>query len=120
MQNDIKYVEEVDKIGARGVVLVCATEGRSGGSFLYVAFRNLQSNSSTGNRLGAGNSMCIEKRFAKPEMLTAMALLITKFDILLADYVNKDGSDSERGSKAIRGSVELPPCHQTDGALKIK
>lgn len=46
---------------------------------------------------GGGSSMCPGRFFAKQEILTAVGIIILRFDIELIRYIEHDGKNSERG-----------------------
>jgi cytochrome P450 len=49
---------------------------------------------------GGGSSMCPGRFFAKQEILTAVAVMILKFDIEFVEFIHHNGRTSERGPEA--------------------
>ena len=60
---------------------------------------------------GGGSVICPGRFFAKHEILAAVAMVVTAFDLEFVKYVRLDGADSERGpgmqNAESRGIVSL-------------
>lgn len=68
---------------------------------------------------GGGANMCPGRHLAKFEILTTIALVVSRFDIELVGWTNPDGSPSQRAAQAdIRfcGAGAMPP----DREMKIR
>lgn len=61
---------------------------------------------------GGGNIICSGRFFAKQEIMTAVALLVLKFDIQPQGWIDSKGKTSDRPARpdeAYAGSGVLPP-----------
>jgi cytochrome P450 len=118
-ERHIIYTDKIDSEGVPTRVASFSMDGRTGGYFPYgMANLNL-SDIQLIYFIGGGISMCPGRHFAKQEMITAAALLIINFDIELLEYVNSDGSKSDRPPKddpSYCGTAAMPP----DRDLKIR
>ncbi|RDW73675.1 hypothetical protein BP5796_07117 [Coleophoma crateriformis] len=68
---------------------------------------------------GGGITVCPGRHFAKQEIMAAIALILSNFDIEFLDYVNKDGTVSDRAPKDdpyYYGAAAMPP----DRDLRIR
>ncbi|KAI1270024.1 putative cytochrome P450 [Xylariaceae sp. FL1019] len=68
---------------------------------------------------GGGANMCPGRQFAKLEVLTAVALIIAKFDIEFQEWSTIDGGTSERGAQSdlkYCGAGAMPP----DRDMKVR
>ncbi|KAI1139192.1 cytochrome P450 [Hypoxylon sp. FL0543] len=68
---------------------------------------------------GGDHAMCPGRHFAKREIITAMAIIVAKFDIELIEWVHPDGSPSDRpaqNDKRYAGAAGMPP----DRDMKIR
>lgn len=68
---------------------------------------------------GGGANMCPGRHLAKFEILTTIALVVSRFDIELVGWINPDGSPSHRAAECdIRfcGAGAMPP----DREMKIR
>ncbi|EXF77052.1 hypothetical protein CFIO01_01699 [Colletotrichum fioriniae PJ7] len=79
-ERHIKYVEKQDEDGKPQNVKEFSMTGRPSDFFPY----------------GGGVSMCPGRFFAKQEIMLAVAMIASRFDIEFEDWVNFDGSRSER------------------------
>ena len=62
--------------------------------------------------LGGGASICAGRNFAKPEILLAVAIIISNFDIKFVQWLKHDGTCSERPALDNTGyanAVATPP-----------
>lgn len=48
---------------------------------------------------GGGTGMCPGRRFAKQEILIALSAIIAKFEIEPVEWINHDGSPSDREAR---------------------
>ncbi|KAF4775274.1 hypothetical protein HER10_EVM0008585 [Colletotrichum scovillei] len=95
-ERHIKYVEKEDEDGKLQRVKEFAVAGRPSDFFPY----------------GGGVSMCPGRFFAKQEIMLAVAMIASRFDIEFEDWVNFDGSHSERppmNDRAYVGAGAVPP-----------
>ncbi|KAI3528664.1 hypothetical protein CSPX01_16066 [Colletotrichum filicis] len=95
-ERHIKFVEKEDEDGKLQRVKEFAVAGRPSDFFPY----------------GGGVSMCPGRFFAKQEIMLAVAMIASRFDIEFEDWVNFDGSHSERSpinDKAYVGAGAVPP-----------
>ncbi len=61
---------------------------------------------------GGGMNVCAGRQFAKQEIFAAVAILVLKFDLEPLDWVNHDGSKSDRAAQvtpSYAGGGILPP-----------
>lgn len=68
---------------------------------------------------GGGQQICPGRHFSKHEILTTIALLVSKFDIEPVGWTKLDGSPSDRPAQndgRFSGSGAMPP----DRDLKIR
>lgn len=66
--------------------------------------------------------MCPGRHFAKQEVLLAIAIIVTQFDIELVEWTNPaDGSKSdrpERDDRRFAGFIAMPPDREATVRLK--
>ncbi|KAH6659053.1 cytochrome P450 [Truncatella angustata] len=68
---------------------------------------------------GGGISMCAGRNFAKREVLIAVAMIISRFDVEFVDWIKPDGTHSERSAwdnSGYANGVAAPP----DRDMKIR
>ncbi|KAI1413417.1 cytochrome P450 [Hypoxylon sp. FL1857] len=68
---------------------------------------------------GGDHAMCPGRHFAKREIITAVAIIVMKFDIEFIEWVHSDGSTSDRpaqNDKRYAGAAGMPP----DRDMKIR
>ncbi|RDW68095.1 hypothetical protein BP6252_09491 [Coleophoma cylindrospora] len=68
---------------------------------------------------GGGITVCPGRHFAKQEIMAAIALMLSNFEIEFLDYVNKDGTVADRAPKDdpyYYGAAAMPP----DRDLRIR
>ena len=56
--------------------------------------------------------MCPGRHFAKQEIIMAIAIVVTKFDVEFVEWINADGSKSERPAqddKSFAGFIAMSP-----------
>ncbi|EUC42425.1 hypothetical protein COCMIDRAFT_103526 [Bipolaris oryzae ATCC 44560] len=98
----IKWVERTDE--ASGEVMMHPTfsmKGRPSSFFPY----------------GGGYVMCPGRHFAKQEILLAIAVMVTKFDIEFVGWKNLDGSNSNRSAQDDRrfaGFIAMSPDREME------
>lgn len=66
----------------------------------------------TKNSSGGGISICAGRNFAKPEVLLTVAMILSNFDIEFVEWLNLDGSPSDRPALDNTGyanAVATPP-----------
>ncbi|KAH6701359.1 cytochrome P450 [Leptodontidium sp. MPI-SDFR-AT-0119] len=102
----VKYVEKTDE--ATGKVTThpqFSMKGRPSSFFPY----------------GGGYVMCPGRHFAKQEILLAIAVMITKFDIEFVEWKNLDGSRSDRPAqddKRFAGFIAMSPDREMSIRLR--
>ena len=70
---------------------------------------------------GGGSSMCPGRFFAKQEVLTAVAMMIVKFDIEFVELVHLDGKKSARGPEAdVKGAGTGALSPDRDMTVRIR
>ncbi|RYP60258.1 hypothetical protein DL769_008192 [Monosporascus sp. CRB-8-3] len=99
----IKYVDSEDESGNASKKPRFFMKGRPNSFFPY----------------GGGYVMCPGRHFAKQEIIMAIAVVVTKFDIEFLEWVNADGTKSERppqDDKSFAGFIAMSP----DRDMKIR
>ncbi|KAI1654489.1 putative cytochrome P450 [Daldinia decipiens] len=99
----IKEIEIKDDVGHITKQLSFSLASRTGSFFPY----------------GGGISMCAGRNFAKPEVLLAVAMMVSEFDIEFVEWIEADGSLSPRAAvddMRYANAVVTPP----DRDMKIK
>ncbi|KAK2059469.1 cytochrome P450 [Colletotrichum caudatum] len=102
-ERHVKYAEKVDEAGNVKKVKEFSMAGRPSEFFPF----------------GGGISMCPGRFFAKQEIMLAVAMIVTRFDVEFEDWVKFDGSRSDRpaiNDKAYVGAGSVPP----DRDMKIR
>jgi cytochrome P450 len=69
--------------------------------------------------LGGGHVICPGRHFAKQEIMMAIAILVTKFDIELVEWTTADGKRSDRPAQDncdFAGAIAMPP----DRDMKVR
>ncbi|CCF45829.1 hypothetical protein CH063_03708 [Colletotrichum higginsianum] len=95
-ERHVRYVEKEDETGHVRKVREFTMAGRPSDFFPY----------------GGGVSMCPGRNFAKQEIMLAVAMIVSRFDIEFEDWVKPNGSDSDRppmNDKAYVGAGAVPP-----------
>ncbi|KAL2877049.1 hypothetical protein SGCOL_007670 [Colletotrichum sp. CLE4] len=95
-ERHIKHVEKEDENGKAQKIKEFSMAGRPSDFFPY----------------GGGVSMCPGRFFAKQEIMLAVAMIASRFDIEFEDWVYFDGSHSEtppENDKAYVGAGAVPP-----------
>ncbi|EMD85896.1 hypothetical protein COCC4DRAFT_146681 [Bipolaris maydis ATCC 48331] len=105
----IKWVEKTDEVtGEVTMHPTFAMKGRPSSFFPY----------------GGGYVMCPGRHFAKQEILLAVAVMVTKFDIEFVEWKNSDGSKSDRPAQDDRrfaGFIAMSPDREMEVRIrKIK
>ncbi|ORY71962.1 putative cytochrome P450 [Pseudomassariella vexata] len=99
----LKYVEDTDESGSVSRKLAYSMAGRSNSFFPF----------------GGGQFICPGRHFAKYEILTTIALVVSKFDIEFIEWTKLDGSPSDRPARndaRYCGAGAMPP----DRDMKIR
>ncbi|RYP48689.1 hypothetical protein DL768_005469 [Monosporascus sp. mg162] len=99
----INYVDSKDEAGNAPKKPQFSMKGRPSSFFPY----------------GGGYVMCPGRHFAKQEIIMAIAIVVTKFDIEFLAWVHADGSNSERPArddKGFAGFIAMSP----DRDMKIR
>ncbi|EED16620.1 cytochrome P450, putative [Talaromyces stipitatus ATCC 10500] len=102
-ERHIKYIDDKKENGEIERKRVFAMAGRPSSYFPF----------------GGGPPICPGRHFAKHEILTTIGMLVTKFDIEFVEWVNFDGSPSDRpaqNNQQYCGAGSMPP----DREMKIK
>jgi hypothetical protein len=71
--------------------------------------------------LGGGPPICPGRHFAKHEIFTTVAVLVTEFDIEFVGWKNLDGSPSDRAAQNDQlycGAGCMPPDREMDIRMK--
>ncbi|KAI1841601.1 hypothetical protein JX266_012254 [Neoarthrinium moseri] len=92
----IKFVEEVDEKGNKATLPKFAMAARPSSFFPY----------------GGGQSICPGRHVAKQHLLMMLALLLARFEIEMIEWVNGDGSKSDREPEHVSayvGVLAMPP-----------
>ncbi|KAI3332060.1 cytochrome P450 [Xylariaceae sp. AK1471] len=100
-ERHIKYIDTIDKVGERQFFM----RDRPTSFFPY----------------GGGHVICPGQHFAKQEIMMAVAVLITKFDIELVEWTRMDGQRSDRDAQddlAYAGFISMPPDRDMKVRLK--
>ncbi|GAP88932.1 putative cytochrome p450 family protein [Rosellinia necatrix] len=99
----VKEIEIVNPAGHPTKKLEFSISGKTGSFFPY----------------GGGISMCAGRLFANAEILLAVAMVISRFDIEFVQWIKDDGSPSERPAQdnvAYANAVAAPP----DRDIRVK
>ncbi|VBB84294.1 Putative Cytochrome P450 E-class, group IV [Podospora comata] len=92
----LKYVDETDENGNVKKVPQFSMAGRQNDWFPY----------------GGGISICPGRHFAKQEIMLTTAIIVARFDLELVEWVNKDGTPSDRPAQndvKYAGAASVPP-----------
>ncbi|KAK0736166.1 cytochrome P450 [Apiosordaria backusii] len=68
---------------------------------------------------GGGIAICPGRHFAKQEIMMTVAILVTRFDLDFVEWVNKDGTPSDRPAQddvSYAGAAAVPP----DREMKVR
>ncbi|KAK1966434.1 cytochrome P450 [Colletotrichum sublineola] len=102
-ERHIRHTEKVDEDGTMKKTKEFSMAGRPSDFFPF----------------GGGVSMCPGRFFAKQEIMLAVAMIVTRFDVEFEDWVKFDGSSSDRpaiNDKAYIGAGAVPP----DRDMKVR
>ena len=114
-QRHIIHTDNVDPSGKAISQAEFSMGGKSGSYFPYgklICWFNQWETWLTLNFAGGGVSICPGRHLAKQEMVLTLGTLVARFDIEFLNWVNKDGSKSERPAQNDRnfaGAVGVPP-----------